>query len=553
MNIDDIAKLAGVSKATVSRVLNHRPFVREETREKVWQVIRDMGFSPSIIARNLSLKRSQCIGVILPEIETGFYSELLKSMDLEATLRGYFLLVTFSHSARELGWGEKFLHSGMVEGLIVMMPEVSEVMVKNLMKWGRRVVVLNKKFSKPFVPTLNVDDVDASYQLVSHLLQHGYETVGIVTGPKENFDSQERLVGYMKALLDHGKKFDPSLVEEGDFTEISGYEAVERMSGRGKLPRAIFFSNDAMAIGGIRWLEKKGLSSVFAASDTFRAASIEQLGEHAKVNHSEMPIAYPLGAAAGGVETVQIPHQSGKGLLQQPRQLRLVLQPINRRRGDPAVAHGIPVVVVVQPAEIVAAEIRAEDAAVEFPVDSPSKCRLQPIAEHVVHFGQGHCRHRTTQIQGRIFRRGQDGLKRRRVGESLPRLVGAVMLRPGVMCRIQPTPLIANGGYGLGNGLEVFAVVPQRLGQRQQRKPAAPLEHRPLVRTAPAGAEIFGVHQVGQLGYRLAGNQRCPLQDLTDQPAVARPVGNLPPASAVADRWYRPGRGTGPQRGNYLL
>ncbi|MCD6521155.1 LacI family DNA-binding transcriptional regulator [Candidatus Calescamantes bacterium] len=259
MNIDDIAKLAGVSKATVSRVLNHRPFVREETREKVWQVIRDMGFSPSIIARNLSLKKSQCIGVILPEIETGFYSELLKSMDLEATLRGYFLLVTFSHSARELGWGEKFLHSGMVEGLIVMMPEVSEVMIKNLMKWGRRVVVLNKKFSKPFVPTLNVDDVDASYQLVSHLLQHGYETVGIVTGPKENFDSQERLVGYMKALLDHGKKFDPSLVEEGDFTEISGYEAVERMSGRGKLPRAIFFSNDAMAMGGIRWLEKKGI------------------------------------------------------------------------------------------------------------------------------------------------------------------------------------------------------------------------------------------------------------------------------------------------------
>ena len=259
MNIESIARLAGVSKATVSRVLNKKPFVKEKTKEKVKEVMHYMDYTPNLLARNLSLKKSQYIGVILPDIGSGFFSDVLERMDREATSQGYYLIATFSHSSKKLGWGKEFLNSGMVEGLIIMAPQMPEEEIEKLARSDKKIVILNRNFSCSKIPTINVDEVQASYNVVSHLLSHKYEKIGIVTGPKNNFDSQARLTGYMKALLSKGKKFESSFMEEGSFTEAGGYEATKKLYSEGRLPRAIFYANDAMALGGVRFFGEKGI------------------------------------------------------------------------------------------------------------------------------------------------------------------------------------------------------------------------------------------------------------------------------------------------------
>jgi LacI family transcriptional regulator len=257
ITIKDVARAAGVSVATVSRVQNGSALVKEATRRRVGEVAQRMGYTPNVAARSLITSRTNTLGVLLPDLYGEFFSEVIRGIDQAAQRHGHHLLVSSSHDDRSAVETALRAMRGRVDGLIVMWPDLDEAGVPNLPA-GFPVVLLNAPLGPNGFDVITVANYDGAYAMVDHLLDLGHRRIAIIKGIEGNADAAERLRGYRGALASAGLA--ASAIEvAGQFTEASGFHAANELLRREIRPSAIFAANDAMAIGALSALRQAGL------------------------------------------------------------------------------------------------------------------------------------------------------------------------------------------------------------------------------------------------------------------------------------------------------
>jgi len=258
--ISDIAKMAGVSKATVSRVLNNSKPVSSEVRNKVMHVIEETGFKPSALARGLATKETKLIGVVIPDVANPIFSELVKGMEEEANNSGYNVLLcnTYLDQSKEMQYLQ-VLKDKEVDGIIFLTTHETEEQVKFFKSFSKPVVT-DRKFKQMDLPSVGVNDFEASYEAVNYLINLSHSRIAMVRGPiQDQSHGSNRYLGYIKAMEDNDLEIDETRILEGDFTVKAGYEAMGKLLAVKKSPSAVFFANDLMAVGGIRCIVDSGL------------------------------------------------------------------------------------------------------------------------------------------------------------------------------------------------------------------------------------------------------------------------------------------------------
>ena len=257
--IKDVARIAGVSVATVSRVFNDSTLVREPMRRRVRQVATRLDYWPNGAARSLITNRTHAIGVLLPDLFGEFFSEVIRGIDHAAREAGLHLLLSSSHAdTKELIAALRAMR-GRIDGLIVMAPDVDAPAALKRPSAEVPLVLIDPGLGVEGCDTISIANHEGAHALVRHLLDLGHRRIATITGPRGNIDAEQRLAGYRRALRQHGGERDPDLEIPGDFGELSGYEAVERLLAMKRRPTAVFAANDYMAIGVLGALSDAGV------------------------------------------------------------------------------------------------------------------------------------------------------------------------------------------------------------------------------------------------------------------------------------------------------
>ncbi len=262
--LEDIARLAGVSRSTVSRVVNNHPSVRPEVRQRVWQVIREVGYQPHAAARNLATRRSDIIGLVIPEAVSTlftdpFFSLLIRGITDACYEQGYHLMLAlFSTPAQEEDLYNRLLRSHYLDGVILASTRLDDPLIERLV--GDRVPFVSVgRHPHPQVSYVDVDNVAGARMAVDHLIRQGHTRVGTITGPLNMAAGQDRLEGYKQSLAAHHIPLDDRLIVEGDFTENGGLAGMNRLLALEPPPTAVFVASDTMAMGALRAVRQAGL------------------------------------------------------------------------------------------------------------------------------------------------------------------------------------------------------------------------------------------------------------------------------------------------------
>jgi len=259
VTIRDVAREAGVSVATVSRVFNGSGPVREHTRQRILEVADRLRYVPNSTARSLIMRRTGNLGVLLPDLYGEFFSEVIRGIDGAARACGYHVLLSSSHADRNELVAALRAMRGRVDGLVVMSPDIDEEGLRANLPESLPVVLLNCAVSGSDYDALTIDNFGGARAMVEHLLALGHRRIAMIAGPARNHDASERLRGYRAALEAAGAEFRDEWVLPGDFTESGGHSAAERFLALDPRPTAIFAANDSMAIGAISRLREAGL------------------------------------------------------------------------------------------------------------------------------------------------------------------------------------------------------------------------------------------------------------------------------------------------------
>lgn len=256
--IKDVARVAGVSVATVSRALNGHANVTEQTRAHVMGVVAQLRFVPSSAAQSMITRRTHTVGALLPDLHGEYFSELIRGIDLAARARGLHLLVSSSHGDAAEAAAALRAMNGRVDGLLVMSPHVNADFLWGNVSDELPAVLMNTRVEQGRHSSFAVDNHVGAYAMVRHLTERGHRHIAFIAGPESNFEAQERLRGYRDAIADllpgAGKQ-----VLQGDFTQESGFRAGSQIVALSRRPTAVFASNDMMAIGCLSALNEAGL------------------------------------------------------------------------------------------------------------------------------------------------------------------------------------------------------------------------------------------------------------------------------------------------------
>ena len=264
--LKDVARVAGVSATTVSFVLNNVEGMRisDDTRKKVLETAESMDYHPDNTARQMVQGKTGVIGfVIRQQFEQAyadlFLQDVLRGLNDRSQKNGYHILFEPHPPVEGNNRIQKLIRERHVDGIIVSGPLENDEELFSLHKEGAKVVVLGYMENKA-IPSVDVDNVISSEMAVNHLIQHGHESIAIITNASLNFSSsKERLAGYRKALERHQIIFDEDLVAIGDRTPESGYKAAKELLSRKDHPTAIFVASDTVALGCLMALNESGI------------------------------------------------------------------------------------------------------------------------------------------------------------------------------------------------------------------------------------------------------------------------------------------------------
>jgi LacI family transcriptional regulator len=255
--ITDVAREARVSVASVSRVVNGHANVTPQTRQRIVDAVDRLRYVPDTAARSLITKRTHVIGVLLPDLYGGFFSELIRGIDAEARRRELHLLLSSSHgNTGEMAAAIRAMR-GRVEGLLVLAPQLDPAGLGELDAMVPT-VFMNSRVDDGVSSSLWIDSYGGARAMVRHLVARGHRSIAHVAGPSDNFDSHERERGYRDELAAALPAAVP-VVLRGDFTETSGYAAGRTLGTQRPRSSAVFAANDVMAMGCLAALDALGL------------------------------------------------------------------------------------------------------------------------------------------------------------------------------------------------------------------------------------------------------------------------------------------------------
>ncbi len=262
MNLEQIAKLSGVSRSTVSRVVNNDPNVSKVTREKVMQVVKRVNYTPNAAARGLAVGRTHVLGLVIPMGVAALFTDpyfpiLIQGVSSACNAREYSVMLWLAEPEYERRQIRQIMYSGLVDGVIVSSMLLNDSLVQALSDGDLPFMLVGRHPTDTHASYVDADNIGGAREAVTHLLRLGRTRVATITGPQNMIVGADRLTGYLAALHERGVISDASLIAEGDFTEADGYRAMQQLMMR--RPDALFAASDMMAIGAMRALREAGL------------------------------------------------------------------------------------------------------------------------------------------------------------------------------------------------------------------------------------------------------------------------------------------------------
>ncbi|GAE27342.1 transcriptional regulator [Halalkalibacter wakoensis JCM 9140] len=260
MKMSDVAKLANVSAATVSRVLSNPEKVSLETRERVLDVINKVNYKPHIVARQFRTQETKIILVVVPDITSAFFAKVLRGIEHVALKNGYQVILgdTENDVERENSYIDLLLQK-QVDGMVLLTAKIDKNKLEELS--NEFPLVLACEYVDGLnVPTVSIDNISSARKATEHLIQLGHTKIAHITGPMSVILSRDRLKGYKQAMISHDLEIEPSYIQEADRTFESSYNQTLKLLSLATPPTGIFVFNDEMAMGTIKAAKDSGLT-----------------------------------------------------------------------------------------------------------------------------------------------------------------------------------------------------------------------------------------------------------------------------------------------------
>jgi LacI family transcriptional regulator len=261
MKIEQIAKLSGVSRSTVSRVLNADPNVKETTRSRVMEVIERVNYRPNVVARRLASGRTHVLGLVIPTAVSSLFTDpyfpgLIQGVSSACNAREYSVMLWLAEPEQERRTIGQIANNGLLDGVIIASSLMDDPLQQTLIQIGMPFILIGRHIADPNVSYVDVDNLNSAREAVAYLIRLGRRRVATITGPANMIAGADRRAGYEAAMRDRGMAPDLNLIAEGDFTEVGGYMAAQRLLPH--QPDAIFAASDSMAVGALRALREAG-------------------------------------------------------------------------------------------------------------------------------------------------------------------------------------------------------------------------------------------------------------------------------------------------------
>lgn len=260
-SIKDVAKEAGVSIATVSRVLNDVDIVNEETKKKVLDAIKKLGYRPNIIARSLKTQKTKTIGIIIPDISSQFYPEVVRGAEDVSNIYGYNIILcnTDLDPVKETEYLQ-VLREKMVDGVLYMSNSLEQNVLETAKNLHIPIVLVETTDKEGKLPSVTIDNEKAAYDAVSFLIKKGYKKIGFIGMHEDAVNAAAyRYGGYKKALAENNLELNKDYVYFGGLKASDGYETASKLSGKPDVD-VMFCASDELAMGFINGLREKGIS-----------------------------------------------------------------------------------------------------------------------------------------------------------------------------------------------------------------------------------------------------------------------------------------------------
>lgn len=260
MNIKQIAQKAGVSVATVSRVMNHPENVALDTRMKIEKIMEEEGYTPNWFARGLNFNRTKTIGIMIPHILNPANMEIVQGIEDVALSRGY---VTFMCNVENQVNKEKTYLENLiqrkVDGIVLISSHLDTETIEGMYEQGVPVVMIGENKHKPNVPVVRIDCYNAAYKAISYLIETGCRKISILYGDTPSIENQKKIEGYKKALQDAGIPIEEKFIWQTTNNIEGGYLGGRKLTSLDVMPDAVFATSDSIAFGFIDAMKDKSI------------------------------------------------------------------------------------------------------------------------------------------------------------------------------------------------------------------------------------------------------------------------------------------------------
>lgn len=266
VTIRDIAKVSGVSRTTVSRVLNNSGYVKEETREKVEAAINELNYTPNAIARSLSTSKTNTIGVVVPEINDPFFGQIVKGISQEADKAGLNIILfnTDNKDTKEVK-SLQLLKEQRIQGILLTPSftenETSLQYLRTIEKAGIPVVLLDGFVKYQGFNGVFIDHVNGAFNATKRLIDEGHQKIAIINGNMKTRPAKERYQGYLTALEKHGIPYEEKYDFVGEYKWRDAYEITKEILAMEEPPTAIFVTSNMMLLGCVKAIEEMGIKT----------------------------------------------------------------------------------------------------------------------------------------------------------------------------------------------------------------------------------------------------------------------------------------------------
>jgi len=257
--IYEVSDLAGVSLATVSRVMNKNTRVSEKTTKKVLDAMAQLGYKPNSIAQSLASNRTNSVGILVSELHGPFFAQMMAGIESELRAAGKHVIITTGHSEDDKEKdGIEFLISRKCDALILHVEAVSDEYLIELSQ-GKTPVYLINRYVKPLKDNcISLDNELGGYLASKSILEQGHKKIAYIAGPQFKADARNRLKGHKKALTEHNIEFNNELFYEGDFNEVGGTQGLKQLINKNIPFTALVCANDEMASGAMKYAREHG-------------------------------------------------------------------------------------------------------------------------------------------------------------------------------------------------------------------------------------------------------------------------------------------------------